>query len=113
MQRFFPDPDELIRPFEPLPIHTSVEELKKVFTADTFEENYRILSNAVRNKKENIPPLFNSYMGLSPTMRTFGTAFNKGFGGVEETGIMVTIKDIYQAKARRHVATYKRDKEKK
>ncbi len=113
MQRFFPDPDELIRPFTPLPVNTPEEDLAKVFTADSFEENYRILSNAVRKKKENIPPLFNSYMGLSPTMRTFGTAFNEGFGGVEETGIMVTIKDIYQAKARRHVATYERDKGKR
>ncbi len=113
MKQFFPDTDGLIRPFDPLPVNTPEKELEKVFTADSFEENYRLLSNEVRSRKENIPPLFNSYMGLSPTMKTFGTAFNKGFGGVEETGIMVTIKDIYPAKARRHVATYKRDKEKK
>ncbi len=113
MQRFFPDPEELIRPYEPLPINTPLEELEKVFVSGSFDENYRNLSNTVRKRKENIPPLFNSYMGLSPTMRTFGTAFNQGFGGVEETGIMVTIKDIYEAKARRHVATYKRDKTKR
>ncbi len=113
MKRFFSDPDELIRPYDPLPVHTPEAELEKVFVAGSFEENYRLLSNAVRSRKENIPPLFNSYMGLSPTMKTFGTAFNEGFGGVEETGIMVTIKDIYPAKTRRHVATHKRDKEKR
>lgn len=110
MQRFFPDKDELIMPFEPLQINTPFEELEKVFIGRTFEENYKILSNKVRRRKENIPPLFNSYMGLSPTMRTFGTAFNKGFGGVEETGIMITIRDIYEAKAHRHVETYKKEK---
>jgi hypothetical protein len=109
MQRYFPDPDELIRPFDPLPIHTPREKLEKVFSASTFQENYRLLSTRVRKRKENIPPLFNSYMGLSPTMRTFGTAHNKGFGGVEETGIMVTIKDIYDVKTRRHVDSYREE----
>ncbi len=109
MHRFFPDKDELIRPDEPLTIHTSEKELEKVFTGNDFEENYRLLSQKVRQRDENIPPLFSSYMSLSPTMRTFGTAFNKGFGGVEETGIMVTIDDIYEAKSRRHVSTYRND----
>lgn len=109
MQQFFPDHNHLIRPIEALEITTPAEKLEKAFHADTFEENYRLLSNKVRQRKENIPPLFNSYMGLSPTMRYFGTAYNEGFGGVEETGIMVTINDIYDAKARRHIDTYKRD----
>lgn len=108
MHRFFPDNNALIRPHQPLPIHTPYEELEKVFTGKNFEDNYRLLSQKVRERKENIPPLFNSYMGLSPTMRTFGTAYNEGFGGVEETGIMVTVQDIYDSKARRHVSTYKK-----
>ncbi len=106
LHRFFPDNDELIRPYEPLQIHTPYEELEKVFTGNDFEENYKTLSQTVRQRDENIPPLFSSYMSLSPTMRTFGTAFNEGFGGVEETGIMVTIDDIYESKSRRHVSTY-------
>ncbi len=108
MHRFFPDNESLIRPYEPLAIETPAEELEKVFTGSTFEENYRLLSQKVRQRNENIPPLFSSYMSLSPTMRTFGTAFNKGFGGVEETGIMVTIADIYESKSRRHVSTYRK-----
>lgn len=108
MHRFFPDKDELIRPYEPLTPNTPEEQLEQVFTKDGFEENYRLLSQEVRQRNENIPPLFSSYMGLSPTMRTFGTAFNEGFGGVEETGIMVTIADIYDSKSRRHVSTYKK-----
>ena len=43
-------------------------------------------------------------MHLSPTMRTFGTAKNPDFGGVEETAILLKIKDIYADKKERHIA---------
>ena len=42
-----------------------------------------------------VKPLVNIYMHLSPTMRTFGTAMNPDFGGVEETAIMVKIADSF------------------
>ncbi len=106
LERFFPDPDNLIVPIEPLSLKTPVSELEKVFKERTFAENYKVLQKLVRHNKENIPPLINSYMGLSPTMRTFGTAINDHFGGVEETGILVTIDDIYDAKKERHVKSY-------
>jgi hypothetical protein len=36
-------------------------------------------------------------------MKTFGTAMNSDFGNVEETGILVTINDIYEEKKDRHM----------
>ena len=48
-------------------------------------------------------------MNLSPTMRTFGTFINHKFGDVEETGIMITLRDIYVEKINRHLASYKKD----
>jgi hypothetical protein len=45
-------------------------------------------------------------MNLSPTMKSFGTAVNDHFGNVEETGIILTIADIYEAKKDRHIETY-------
>jgi hypothetical protein len=42
-------------------------------------------------------------------MKTFGTAINDEFGMVEETGILVTISDIYEEKAHRHLVSYIRD----
>ena len=48
------------------------------------------------------PPLINAYMNLSPTMRVFDTVQNPDFGGVEETGILVTIRDIYPEKRMRY-----------
>ena len=68
-----------------------------------FKEGHHLLNKQVRELGENIPPLFNSYMNLSPTMRTFGTAVNDHFGYVEETGIMLTMEDIYPSKKERHI----------
>lgn len=45
-------------------------------------------------------------MNLSPTMRFFGTAMNHEFGEVEESGILITIRDVYEKKKQRHLATY-------
>jgi len=39
----------------------------------------------------------------SEERETFGTAINSDFGNVEETGIMVTISDIYPEKKERHM----------
>lgn len=108
LKKFFPDNENLIYPFEPLLINFDDEKYKSLFNGANYEENYKILSQSVRNLGENIPPLVNSYMNLSPTMKSFGTSINKSFGGVEETGILVTISDIYEAKKDRHIRTYQK-----
>ena len=58
----------------------------------------------MRERGAAVPPLVNAYMSLSSTMRSFGTAVNPPFGNVEETGILVTIKDIFKEKYERHAA---------
>jgi len=68
-----------------------------------FKEGFKVLNQFVRERGTFIPPLMNIYMNLSPTMRTFDTAVNKDFGAVEETGILVTIDDIYIEKKERHL----------
>ncbi len=45
-------------------------------------------------------------MGLSPTMRMFGTAVNDEFGDVEESGIFLAIDEILEEKKKRHIDTY-------
>ena len=45
-------------------------------------------------------------MSLSPSMKSFGTAINPGFGGVEETAILIKIADVYETKKARHISTY-------
>lgn len=106
LKTFCPDKENLVFPKEPIKPVTDLNKLKQLFKGITYEENYKILSQSVRTLGENIPPLVNSYMNLSPTMKTFGTSINHVFGGVEETGIMVTINDIYQSKKERHINSY-------
>ena len=60
----------------------------------------------IRKLGFNIPPLVNAYMGLSPTMRMFGTAINYGFGDVEETGILITVDEILEEKKIRHIESF-------
>ena len=48
-------------------------------------------------------------MGLSPTMRMFGTAINDGFGDVEETGILIAVDEILEEKRIRHIDSYIRE----
>jgi hypothetical protein len=106
LKKFFPDKEMLMTPFNPLPIYTAEEKLESLFSGLDFKEAFKILNNNVRALGENIPPLVNIYMNLSPSMRTFGTALNQSFGQVEETGILVTIDDIFPAKKERHISTY-------
>ena len=107
MKRHFPDPEGLLKPWPELnlPIVMDEAKLKSIFTGDSYQENYKILVKSVRERGAAVPPLVNAYMGLSATMRSFGTAVNPPFGNVEETGILVTIGDIYSDKYERH-ATY-------
>ena len=107
LHKHFPDPDELARPYEPLALVTDPAELEAIFTGTGYDEDYRILIKNVRILNETIPPLVNAYMNLSATMRMFGTCINHHFGGVEESGILITIEDIYDFKKDRHVTSYK------
>ena len=112
MHKYFPDEEDLITPISPLELTTSEKILNNIFTGVNYQEDYKILVNKVRKLGENIPPLFNAYMNLSATMRTFGTALNDHFGHVEETGILVTVDDIYDIKKERHFVTYDKNKKK-
>jgi hypothetical protein len=109
LNKYFPDPDELVVPINPLKNKEDLEQVARIFNAGNYEEDYKILSKEVRAKGLRIPPLINSYMSLSPTMKTFGTAINDEFGMVEETGILITINDIYEEKTYRHFVSYIRD----
>ena len=106
MEIFFPDKEALVKPVSPIERRPLDVEFHNQIKDLPYKQAYNHLSKLVRNLGENIPPLFNSYMSLSPTMKTFGTSLNTHFGGVEETGIMVTIDDIYIEKKERHVQSY-------
>jgi hypothetical protein len=110
MNHYFPDKEHLVTPIHSVTLKTDtsvfVNELKKL----DYKDGHALLNKNVRALGENIPPLVNAYMNLSPTMKSFGTAINPTFGGVEETGILVTIKDVYLSKKERHFNSYLKEK---
>jgi len=107
LELYFPDTEKLVTPIKPLQSQTDISEFKALFKKDLpYKEAHAILNQNIRKLGENIPPMFNSYMNISPSMKTFGAADNLDFGGVEETGILVTIADIYPSKTERHIASY-------
>ena len=106
LKKHFDDKDNLIVPMKPLVIDADPKELEELFCKDDFKEDYRILNAEIRKLGYNIPPLVNAYMGLSPTMKLFGTAINYGFGDVEETGILIAVDEILEEKRVRHIDSF-------
>lgn len=106
LEKYFPDNEQLVTPIQPLDTQMDTASLNALFSGGNFAEDYRILNKAVRSYGFNIPPLVNAYMGLSPTMKVFGTAINDEFGDVEETGIFLAISEIFEEKKQRHIGTY-------
>ena len=104
LQKYFPDNEGLATSIYPLKQSYDENKFAQLLEGLDFKEGYKVLTQFVRENGENVPPLMNIYMHLSPTMRSFGTAVNPDFGGVEETGIVVTIADIYEDKKERHIA---------
>ncbi len=103
MKKYFGDPDKLVYPVNPVQLETDSAILEQAFPNGVYDKDYKLLIQKVRSLGENIPPLVNAYMNLSSTMKFFGTAINEEFGEVEETGIIVTIGDIYDIKIERHL----------
>ncbi len=103
MTNYFPDSKKLVTPIHPITIEGDLSGIKEVLTGKNFNDGIRSLNQHLKQFGENIPPLISTYMKLSPTMKSFGTAINPDFGGVEETGILLTMKDIYPKKKERHL----------
>jgi len=108
LKKHFDDTENLIIPMKPLQLETDPAELETLFSGHTFKADYLILNREIRKLGYNIPPLVNAYMGLSPTMKLFGTAINYGFGDVEETGILIAVDEIFEEKRKRHIDSFMR-----
>jgi hypothetical protein len=107
MFRYFPDPDRMIIPKNPIHVSEKVNVMaNEIFTHHDSSSNYKALLKAIRHEEEVIPALFNAYIGLSHTMRFFGSIFDPDFGSVYETGIMITIADLLETKRKRYIEPY-------
>ena len=108
--KHFKDKKKLVTPIEPLKIETDKAYMDSILTEKEFKQDYRLLNAEVRRLGENIPPLVNSYMSLSPTMKTFGGGINHEFSGAEETCILITFDEIHEAKKARHIDSFINEK---
>lgn len=106
LKLYFPDSTGFVVPKNP--IDFEFDTVKNLFFGNNYDADYKKLNAMVRKVGEKIPPLVNAYMNLSPSMITFGTVENDAFGGVEETGILINIADIYNSKKDRHIKSYNR-----
>lgn len=106
IKKYFGDTDDLLIPLKPLPLNVDKAKMDAILTGGSFQEDYKIVSQQVRNLGEVIPPLINSYINLSPSLRSFGTVLNDHFGEVEETAIMIDVEDMYESKTERHVKSF-------
>ncbi|HRZ98277.1 MAG TPA: hemolysin, partial [Paludibacter sp.] len=107
MFRYFPDQDKLIKPKKEVKVSPESTKLaKEIFEGNNSSHDYKSLQKAVRNVGETIPPMFNAYIGLTETMRMFGSIIDHDFGSVYETGIMVTMGDLLDTKRKRYIEPY-------
>lgn len=111
MHHFFPDPDRLVTPRRPLLEPEELRPVGQMYDGLEYKNAHQLLQRELKSRGEYIPPLINSYMGLSSTMRTFGTAENENFGKVEETGILVTFDDIHPDRKKRYIDTFEQHRE--
>lgn len=109
LKKHFPDKDTLVYPVTPVRLETSEEELSAIFNKDTFNEDYRTLKQEVHKYGLAIPPMINAYMGLSPTMKIFGTAVNHDFGNVEETGLLIAVDELRSDKRMRYIESFAKE----
>ena len=108
--KHFEDKDNLVVPMDPLVLDTPKDYMESILHEPEFKDDYKLLNAEVRKLGVNIPPLVNSYMNLSPTMKMFGGGINHEFSEAEETCILVTFDDIYDAKKARHVDSFIKEK---
>ncbi len=108
--KHFKDEENLVTPVDPIVIETPASYMDSILTEDEFKDDYKLLNAEVRRLGVNIPPLVNSYMSLSPTMKMFGGGINHEFSEAEETCILINFDEIHEAKRERHINSFIKEK---
>ena len=104
--KHFGDYEELVRPYRSVELSVDSRLLDLILDSDDFKDDYRKLKAAIRHFGLSIPPLVNSYMNVSPTMKMFGSTYNDELAEAIETGIMVCFDEMHADKLDRHIEPY-------
>ena len=106
LKKHFKDPDGLVRPKKEIRVTDNQRLMDLILREDDVKKDYRLLKDAVRKLGTNIPPLVNSYINTSSTMKMLGSCVNDELGDAIETGIMIGFDDIYHDKRERHTEAF-------
>lgn len=104
--KHFDDKDQLVRPYDPVLASSNPKLMDLILSKDDLKQDYRCLKDAIGRLGTHIPPLVNSYINTSATMKMCGTAVNHEFGEAIETAIMVNYNEIYDDKKERHISSF-------
>ena len=108
LNKHFYDNDGLVKPIEEVKSSGEFKKLaKKIFTEKTPKDDYKLLVKAVREEGQNVPALFNAYIGLTDTMKFFGNIKDDDLGSIYDSGIMIIMNDLLDAKKQRYIQPYK------
>jgi len=99
----------LVTPREDLRYKPSTDrsKLRRLFGGKNYKKDYAALLAKLASVGESMPPIINSYLKLTSTIKCFGTAWNPYFGNVMETALLLTIRDIRRIYRRKFIDTYK------
>ncbi|HLO57986.1 MAG TPA: GNAT family N-acetyltransferase [Bacteroidales bacterium] len=92
----------LVKPIHPMELPFGGQKIHTTKTFSEIENDYAELSGMMRKMGTPVPPMFNAYLKLSPSIKVMGTFHNKDFGNTDETAILITIRDIYSHKLERY-----------
>ena len=106
LEKHFMDKDVLVRPYKPLRSHTDGRLLDLILKEDGLKDDLRCLKDALRKLGTSIPPLVNSYINSSSTMKIFGSTVNDELSDAIETGLMIHFDEMYPDKRDRHILTF-------
>lgn len=97
---------ELIFPYHPILPDENPELVGLILRDEDKQADYKNLRDAVHRLGYAIPPLVNSYMTVSPSLKMLGTGINDEFGDIYDTGILICFNEMYEEKTLRHVFSY-------
>ena len=110
LDKHFGDHSGLITPIFPVENTHDTRLMDLILRDNDFKSDYRNLKDAVKRLDTVIPPLINSYMSTSPSLKTFGTSYNRGFGDILDTAFLVDFDEMYDEKKSRHIDSYVKQK---
>lgn len=106
LKKHFNDNEGLVRPKDEIKVTDNARLMDLILEEADVKKDYRLLKDAVRRLGTNIPPLVNSYINTSASMKMFGSCINDELGDAIETGIMIGFDDIYAEKKERHMNAF-------